>query len=55
MSYLIKFVKDGDTITGAYDSKVCAFSNAQTISRRLKTQVTVHLNGELVRTFFSDD
>ena len=51
MSYTIEFVKGNENVIGEYESKVCAYANAQTISRRLKTRVTVHLNGELAKTF----
>ena len=47
--YIIKFVWDGQEVTGEYDSRVCAMVNAQTISRRFDIRTEVYHAGNLVK------
>ena len=47
--YVIKFMWDGQEVTGEYDSRVGAMANAQTISRRFDIRTEVYHAGNLVR------
>ena len=53
--YLIKFVLDGQEVTGEYNSRACAMANAQTISRRFDIRTAVYHAGSLIREYSGRD